>query len=166
MPELVELIRRPPLRFIKWDARPANAVLHPGGGVGWFDWEHCGYRAPLDDLVWLLCDEWTPEAQSERALAHAASLAAPEQADPERYTRAMGVLHTCWRMALILDLRADGDWWDEERCAWGERPGVTASHFARLCRRGAWLSDGLPGAREIRGWLSAVEEAAMEGAQT
>jgi len=44
------------LSFVKWDARPGNALLVDDGGVGWIDWEHCGARDALDDLAWLLCD--------------------------------------------------------------------------------------------------------------
>ena len=37
--------------FIKWDARPGNAVACNDGRVAWFDWEHCGCRNRLDDLA-------------------------------------------------------------------------------------------------------------------
>ena len=54
---LVAQLRPQRPAFIKWDARPANAAIRADGAVAWFDWEHCGCRHPLDDVVWLLCDE-------------------------------------------------------------------------------------------------------------
>ncbi|MDG2268935.1 MAG: phosphotransferase, partial [Alphaproteobacteria bacterium] len=44
--------------FVKWDARPGNAMMRPDGSVVWFDWEHCGARNALDDFAWLLADEY------------------------------------------------------------------------------------------------------------
>ena len=38
-------------RFIKWDARPGNAMVTKDDQVYWFDWEHCGSRNRLDDLA-------------------------------------------------------------------------------------------------------------------
>ena len=49
-------------QFIKWDARPPNAMPRPDGTVAWFDWEHCGCRNPLDDVAWFLGDESIPDA--------------------------------------------------------------------------------------------------------
>jgi len=36
--------------FVKWDARPGNAMMRPDGSVVWFDWEHCGARNALDEI--------------------------------------------------------------------------------------------------------------------
>ena len=44
--------------FIKWDARPGNAMV-AGGKVSWFDWEDCGRGCTLNDVAFVLCDEWT-----------------------------------------------------------------------------------------------------------
>jgi hypothetical protein len=41
-----------PLSHIKWDARAGNAIFRNDRGTCWFDWEHCGRRAGIDDLVW------------------------------------------------------------------------------------------------------------------
>ena len=45
-------------RFIKWDGRLGNAAARADSSVAWFDWEHCGARAWLDDVAWLLGDEY------------------------------------------------------------------------------------------------------------
>ena len=52
--------------FIKWDARPGNAVACNDGRVAWFDWEHCGCRNRLDDLAWLLGDEYVLDRPDQR----------------------------------------------------------------------------------------------------
>lgn len=36
-------------RFVKWDARPGNAMVNEEGQVHWFDWEHCCARNRLRD---------------------------------------------------------------------------------------------------------------------
>ena len=38
-----------PNSFVKWDARPGNAAVREDGKVFWFDWEHCGRPAGIDD---------------------------------------------------------------------------------------------------------------------
>ena len=57
---LLGLLGVPEPRFVKWDARPGNAYV-VDGTVFWFDWEHAGKRNALDDMAWLLGDEFVPE---------------------------------------------------------------------------------------------------------
>ena len=67
--ELVEFIRIRDPWLIKWDARPANATACEDGTVAWFDWEHCGARNRLDDVAWLLGDEFLGDwPESEESL--------------------------------------------------------------------------------------------------
>ena len=40
--------------FLKWDARPGNAVVLADGSIGWFDWEHCGARNALAENAFLI----------------------------------------------------------------------------------------------------------------
>ena len=57
MKKLDQRLRVASPEFIKWDARPPNAIIHEDGHVSWIDWEHCGRRNRLDDLVWLFGDQ-------------------------------------------------------------------------------------------------------------
>ena len=128
--------------FVKWDARPGNAMLRPDGTLCWFDWEHCGQRSPFDDAAWLLADEWSPdcpdaEAEILAALAQAGGIAAKEATD--RF-HAMAVLHSFVRLSLILSRKADKAWWSYENCLKYDKIGVTHLHFSRVCLRGArWV---------------------------
>ena len=45
-PSLIALLRVKTPAFIKWDARPGNAIVNKNGTITWFDWEHCGCRSP------------------------------------------------------------------------------------------------------------------------
>ncbi|MCP4382777.1 MAG: phosphotransferase [Hyphomicrobiales bacterium] len=63
------LLRPREQAFIKWDARPDNAMVASAGGIIWFDWEHACARHRTDDLIWLLCDETVADdAETEGAL--------------------------------------------------------------------------------------------------
>ena len=101
--------------FVKWDARPGNALLLDNGaddgGAAWIDWEHCGARDALDDLAWLLCDEYMPDM----------------------------------RLFLVLKHKGEGAWWNPEACERTDRIGVTAQAARRLCARGARWSGRWPG---------------------
>lgn len=131
--------------FIKWDARPGNAVAGTDGGVTWFDWEHCGCREPLDDMAWLLADEYTPHvpAMEDRLIArHLEAIAEPGSKDvPFDYLMAFGALHMCIRLQLILDNRGDRRWLDIASCLENDTVGATFECAGALCRRAAsWAS--------------------------
>lgn len=127
--------------FIKWDSRPANAVVRSDASVAWFDWEHCGCRNPLDDIAWLLCDEYTPDWPDAEARLISRFLpsfrndALPDAAHD--YLRTFGALHSCVRLALILNAKADGPWWDPQRCLDHDSVGVTCELASRLSSRAA-----------------------------
>ncbi|MFM2130294.1 MAG: hypothetical protein RL477_1840 [Pseudomonadota bacterium] len=132
-------------RFIKWDARPGNALAGAGGDVFWFDWEHCGCRDPLDDLAWLLGDEWAPDDDGmEGALLarHLGAFADGRSADEARAClMAFGAFHMAVRLSLIVEHRGDGPWWDRAYSLAHDKIGVTPDGVARLCARGArWAS--------------------------
>ncbi|MEZ5479087.1 MAG: hypothetical protein R3E95_16875 [Thiolinea sp.] len=93
-------------QFVKWDARPGNCLLDEQDQVRWFDWEHCGARNRLDDLVWLLCDESVPDYpyQEQSILEHYLPLFGNGRPDEDalRYCRVMGVMHFCVRLSVII----------------------------------------------------------------
>jgi hypothetical protein len=126
-------------RFIKWDARPGNAIVNQQGQVSWFDWEHCGARNRLDDLVWLLCDEsvpFCPETE-QSLLAQYLPLFAdglPVEA-AYRYAYVAGVLHCTARLGLILFKKGDDEWWDPQEIIAYDYVGVTVAQAQQLCYR-------------------------------
>ncbi|MDA1100096.1 MAG: phosphotransferase [Proteobacteria bacterium] len=128
--------------FIKWDARPGNAAVRPDGTVAWFDWEHCGCRAPLDDLGWLLGDEWSPDdplGEGDLLEIYLADFAGDKPAAARDYLMTFGTLHMCVRLSLILSRKDDGDWWDRGYCLVGDKIGVTLQEATKVAgRAGRW----------------------------
>jgi len=145
--------------FIKWDARPGNALrVEDGpeeGGVGWIDWEHCGTRDALDDLAWLLCDEYMPDDEGlesallKRFLPLFALQSRRSPEDALVYLSRFGCLHTCIRLFLVLKNKGEGVWWNPEACELTDRVGVTAAGARRLCSRGARWSRRWPGGERM-----------------
>ena len=94
-------------RFVKWDARPGNAIALEEGGVAWFDLEHCGAGCRLNDLIWLLGDETIPddptieEALLDAAIPSFADLRSDDEARAFFY--AFGVFHCAVRLGALLD---------------------------------------------------------------
>ena len=143
--ELTELLSSDHGAFIKWDARPGNAVAKNDGEVAWFDWEHCGCREPLDDMAWLLGDDYTPDipAMEDRLIArHLDAIAGPGSKDaPYEYLMAFGALHMCVRLNLILANKNDGSWLAIEECLEHDEIGVAFECVRALSRRAArWAS--------------------------
>lgn len=125
--------------FIKWDARPGNAVVRESGKVVWIDWEHCGRRHPLDDVAWLLTDEYTPQVAAvendliPRILPFFANGYSQPQA--QEYLHVYGTLHSCIRLAMMLRYQAKDGWWDYEHCLAFDRVGVVQELAVRVAQR-------------------------------
>ena len=152
-------VERP--RFVKWDARPANAILTEGG-VAWFDFEDCGARRRLDDLIWLLADEFTPDLIDvearllEKHLPVFADGLAVEEA--HRYVHAYGAFHILVRLGLILKRKGDGSWWAHDYCLERDKAGVTRACAMRLCLRAARWSSEVVELQPLARWFVALAE--------
>lgn len=156
------------LSFVKWDARPGNALLVDDGtdvaAAAWVDWEHCGARDALDDLAWLLCDEYMPDhaglesAVLKRYLPLFALLSKRSLEDALVYLSHFGSLHTCMRLFLVLKHKGEGGWWSPEVCERTDRVGVTAQAARRLCSRGARWSRRWPGGERMSKFFSDAEQ--------
>jgi len=141
--QLFRLLKVTNPRFIKWDARPGNAMVSEKGRVAWFDWEHCGSRNRLDDVAWLLCDEFVPdlpELEASLIDRHISRFSDGFDIDQGReYLTAIGVFHSCVRLGLILSYKKDSSWWDYDTCLEGDKAGITMELAQRLClRAGRW----------------------------
>ena len=131
--------------FVKWDARPANAVLNRAETVNWIDWEHCGARNPLDDLVRLFCDETVScsdkrdvDLVNEYAPRFSGSM---KSSDATEYLRVAGTFHMCVRLALILGRYEKHGWAGAHDCASEDKIGSSKLQFLTLCTRGSdWAS--------------------------
>lgn len=148
--------------FLKWDARPGNAIVRRNLSVAWFDWEHSGCRNRLDDLVWLLADEYLlDDAELEkRILQRHLQVFAPdwERDDAISYLHTFGTLHMCARLALILKNKRSGPWWDEEYCLAHDKVRVTAKSAEGICRRAARWAAASPELKALAPWLGDLAE--------
>lgn len=152
-------VERP--RFIKWDARPGNAVVRENGSVFWIDWEHCGRRHPLDDVAWLLTDEYTPWLPSAdpHMISGIVSAFANDfsQTQAHEYLRVFGTFHSCIRLDMIMRHQAKDGWWDYERCLQFDRVGVVQELAIRLAARAANWAEYSPLTRSLTPWLHAIQ---------
>lgn len=159
---LVEKLRPQRPAFIKWDARPANAILRTNSSIAWFDWEHCGRRNPLDDVVWLLCDEYTPHwpAAEEKLINNFLPLFLNGASRDEAYNYFMtfGVLHSCMRLSLILTEKANEPWWDAQECLDQDNVGVTCEMSLRLCERAARWTTQSSLTSNLVDWFGCVKQ--------
>ncbi|NRB20266.1 MAG: phosphotransferase [Rhodobacteraceae bacterium] len=141
---VLAVIKRRVPAFVKWDARPGNAMTTEDGQIVWFDWEHCGCGSVEDDLVWLLADEWTPICQeAEQKLLSLAARSKNLSVDEliHRF-RMKAVLHSLIRLLLILERKGDGPWWSVQSSMKYDRVGVSLPHVNRVCRRAmGWIEE-------------------------
>jgi hypothetical protein len=118
-------------------------MTRPNAALCWFDWEHCGLRSSSDDLVWLLADEWSPPSPKVEndALLECADQSSQFLSKIRASFYTMGVLHSFYRLALIVNRKGLGPWWDHAECLKLDRIGVTRGHVKRLCDRGIRWSE-------------------------
>lgn len=153
-------VRRP--CFVKWDARPGNAAVRDDQGVAWFDWEHCGCRNSLDDLAWLLGDEYVPDSTEIEARLlnkHLTSFAdAGGSASAMDYLRSFGTLHMAVRLALILSRKGDRPWHVLGSGLMKDQIGASASQARRTCLRAARWAEETTLLRPLALWYQAVAD--------
>ncbi len=160
---LMDLIRVDQTTLIKWDARPGNAIVADDGSVFWIDWEHCGRRHPLDDVAWLLADEYTPffpELESEliaKVLPTFAYGYSEEQA--QEYLRVFGTFHSCIRLAMIVKHQAKSGWWKLEKCLEFDRVGVVRKLAMQSCRRATHWSGSSRLTQDLVPWFDDILKA-------
>lgn len=152
-------IRQP--RFVKWDSRPGNAIVKNNQQVYWIDWEHSGSRNRLDDMVWLLGDEFIPHRpQVEKQLldTHLSVYADDLSQDEARqYFFTLGVFHLVIRMGLIYKYKKDGRWWNYDKCLAGDKAGVTLKNMLRICKRGRRWAEQTHYAQDLSPWFKDIE---------
>ena len=146
--------------FIKWDARPGNAIVRENRKVIWIDWEHSGQRHPLDDVAWLLCDEYTPhiEDMETELLAKVYDSFGGDlsKAQAQEYLRVYGTLHSCIRLAMILRYHAKAGWREFDQCLELDTPGVVRELAIRVGKRAASWSRQSELTESLSPWLEDI----------
>ncbi|MDG2340317.1 MAG: aminoglycoside phosphotransferase family protein [Paracoccaceae bacterium] len=145
--------------FVKWDARPGNALLDESGRVVWIDWEHCGVGSAEDDLVWLLADEWSPiSEEAEGSLLETLSAMSDLTPDETAFRfHAKAVLHSMIRLQLIFRRKGDGGWWNVRQSMEHDRVGVSRAHVRRVVTRAKRWALIYPELQMLAGLLEATE---------
>ncbi len=146
--------------FIKWDARPGNAMLGDDGSVKWFDWEHCCARNPMDDMAWLLCDDAVPnypEAEDQLIDTYLSDFADGRNLeDAKTYLEVFGVHHACIRLCRILDEKGADSWIAYENrvsVQLGSQLGIAQ----QLCKRASRWAGKNPMTAPLEDWLLQVK---------
>ena len=154
------LINSSETAFVKWDSRPGNAIVSDQGKIVWIDWEHAGFAAPEDDLVWLLADEWSPNIESvERSLMMSLAKSIDEPIDAfEMRFKIKVILHSTIRLGLIFRRKGDGSWWNVREALKHDRVGVSRGHVQRVCKRAYRLSKSVPEMRSLCEFFSSIHE--------
>ncbi len=155
----------PRTSFIKYDARPGNALWASGNAV-WIDWEDCGVGLALEDLVFVLCDEWCSlDAASEATLIDtflprfSGSLDEP---DARFALRFYGTVHMASRIAVILKAHEENDgFFDRGLALWSDKPGNTSLELLRIARRGRSWASRLPGFDSAASWFDQIGKFAV-----
>lgn len=160
---ILRVLERVHTSFVKWDARPPNAVVTPEGKVAWFDWEHCGRRNRLDDIVWFLGDESIVDRPGdERRLLNRWVPLFDEggyPAGPAEYTMAMGALHCAVRLANDVTNAARRESPDDWRVSLaGRGPASLSSGGLRMARRGTRWAEQSSVLAPLGPWFRAVRE--------
>ena len=145
--------------FVKWDARPGNALVTDSGKVVWFDWEHAGKRNRLDDVAWIMADEYVPDTpvEEEALLVKYLPVFAPDMT-PEvsrDYLMTYGCFHMLVRLGLILKYK-DDDWWDMDMCIDNDKIGVTKECANWVCTRGARWAQQSTLAAPLSSWFDDI----------
>ncbi|MFD0915475.1 phosphotransferase [Pseudahrensia aquimaris] len=146
--------------FIKFDARPGNA-LRDGHRTVWFDWEDCGRGNALEDLVFVLCDEWMMlDERAETQLIDTYLSAFAPKLSTGAATRQFvlyGTVHMCERVrrCIHMNVRQQG-WCDRNTSLAGDGTGNTPAEIARLCDRLSRWADRTPQTRGYVDWIKDI----------
>jgi aminoglycoside phosphotransferase (APT) family kinase protein len=149
--------------FVKWDARPGNAILRENGRICWIDWEHAGVRRPVDDLIWLFSDEWAPNAPEalELSLGILARRQGCTYSDIKAVFQAGAVAHSAIRLLLIFSHKGTGAWWNREACLKYDRVGVTAEHVRLVALRASEWSETVTGLENLSDFFRTIAHQAV-----
>ena len=164
--KIIDVLTINPYSFVKWDARPGNAILGIEQQIVWIDWEHSGLRAGIDDLIWFLSDEWVglePKIELEMISEFINFFNKQELSVlPEKYLRVFGTTHMCGKLfAIIKHQKRIKKWKDRNFCLNFELMGVTLQESQNLATKAArWAGQDeltkplVPWLRNLKLWLA------------
>ena len=147
--------------FVKWDARPANAICGPDGRIVWIDWEHAGCRLGVEDFAWLSADEYSTAEVGDVAAAVRRGLEARDPGTAEDrldYLAVFATMHAAVRLELILDRLDKAGWQDPAEVLLRDSVGASRPNAALLVRNAADWAAGSALTAPLAGWFRAAGE--------
>jgi thiamine kinase-like enzyme len=159
--KIIDLLTINPSSFIKWDARPGNAIVGHKQRIFWIDWEHSGLRAGIDDLIWFLTDEWVslkPQVELE-IISEFINYFNDEEVSVslERYLWVFGTTHMCGKLLKIIEHQKKINKWQERSfCLTFELMGVTLQESQNLATKAARWAGQDKLTRPLVPWLENV----------
>ena len=161
-----EALLVPAEMFVKWDARPGNAMMTPAGTVCWIDWEHCGRRQGMEDFAWLMGDEFWPLDPVQMIALLAEQL--PRQGTGRKgrsnleYLQLFAVFYMAQRLALIFRRIRKKGWGKLAQVTQFDDVGTVPELACRLCRHGALLAETSPLTRSLAPWFADCSVALLD----
>ena len=155
----LERLMVPCASFVKWDARPANAIVHPEGRVVWFDWEHAGCREGVEDFAWMSADEYFSAEVDDVAAAVRRGLEQDDAKTAESrmdYLAVFATMHAAVRLELIIERHGEVGWRDPQEVLRRDSVGASQPNAARLLRNARNWSERSPLTAPLSGWFADV----------
>ncbi|KUF12162.1 phosphotransferase family protein [Pseudoponticoccus marisrubri] len=147
-------------RFVKWDARPGNAIMTPAGKVCWIDWEHAGCREGFEDFTWLSADEYffagvqpVVDAVRERYAT------GPGFGPPLVAMATFACLHATVRLELILNAIQEKGWGKLDDLSRRDAIGTSAENLCQLLENGQVWAGQTEFTTPFADWFSSVQAA-------
>ncbi|RMD94221.1 MAG: hypothetical protein D6811_03295 [Alphaproteobacteria bacterium] len=150
--DLAQSLAALPAEFVKWDARPGNAAIGPDGVPIWFDWEHYGRRAGVEDFAFLIADEFWPEPP-ETSLRLFRETAPAKGRALEPFLTRFATVHLASRLRLIHGEWITRGWIAAEKARRYDYIGNAPELVRRLLRHGAELAERDPLTRPLAQWF-------------
>ncbi|MGB3409356.1 MAG: hypothetical protein WBA67_17880 [Jannaschia sp.] len=147
---VAQALSQPPVRFTRWDARLGNAAVQADGSVIWFDWDLFGRRAGVEDVSWLIADNYWPLDRDATEVLLAEAI--PDNA-LRRLAVRMAVVIAIGRLSKIRERVALNGWADAVVTLREDRVGAVPSVVTDLCRRMSDLTADDPVQAGLSRWF-------------
>lgn len=159
--KIIDAIKINPISFVKWDSRPGNAIITNEQKLFWFDWEHCGRRAGIDDLIWFLTDEWIElDPQYEHEIIKYFIRCFKERevsVSLERYLWIFGTIQMCGKLLKIIEYQKKySKWMDRSYCLSFDLMGVNLVEADKLVTKAARWAGQDKLTEPLFSWLEGV----------
>ncbi|MGV6811238.1 MAG: hypothetical protein ACWA47_03255 [Brevirhabdus sp.] len=149
-----------PAAFVKWDARPGNAIVLGDGSVSWFDWEHYGRRGGYEDFPFLFGDEFWP-LDAEASIEAFIETAPKDMHDQVPVLVRLTALQAAQRLSLINQRHNEKGWLEATVALGQDRVGTAPELVRNLARHGADWASRDPLVEPLANWFLEASNALL-----